>query len=314
MKMARMLEEPGWLRHADKEAGYLVGVSGGADSMALLHFLMSAGFKRLVVCHLNHKSRGEESDRDADFVRGVAAGMGMPFELGNWSHAGGSSFENAAREARHRFFAECAQGHGVRKVLLGHHADDQAETVLWNLIRGSYGLSGMTESQRLTVSGVEMELIRPLLGARKSELRAWLEARGLPFREDRTNLEPVTVRNRLRLEAFPLLDEIAGRDAAAAMARAASDGRELQEIKTWAVEHAAAVDPQGRLHVRRLMELPEPVRRACVFDFLRNAGIPDLDRAAVDRVLAMLEPGAPSKVMLAGGRVVRRKEARLRLD
>jgi tRNA(Ile)-lysidine synthase len=110
----------------------------------------------------------------------------------------GESMETAARHARHEFFAECAKQHRCNKVLLAHHADDQAETVLWNLLRGSYGLKGMRDEQEITVAGRKLRLIRPLLGLRHAALVAWLEERDLSWREDASNQQPVALRNRLR--------------------------------------------------------------------------------------------------------------------
>jgi len=121
----------------------------------------------------------------------------------------------------------------------------------------------------------------------------------------------VAVRNRLRNEALPLLATIARRDVVASLARAAEGDRELREIEDWAVAVAAAVDPQGRLHVGRLRELPEALRRACVHGYLRQCGVPGVDRAAVLRVASLLESGVPARVTLAGGCTVRRRQGRV---
>ena len=126
----------------------MVGVSGGADSVALLHLLVAGGFRNLVVCHLDHCLRGRASTGDARFVRRLAEKLGLECEIGRIDvaermAASRDSMETAARNARHGFFAECAVKHRCRRILLGHHADDQAETVLWNLLRGSHGLKGM---------------------------------------------------------------------------------------------------------------------------------------------------------------------------
>ncbi len=295
-----------------RDERFLVGVSGGADSVALLQLLTERGFDDLVVCHLNHGLRGAESEADERFVVEMAESLGHRVAVGQWRfEEGGSSMETAAREARHRFFMETARTTGCRKVVLGHHADDQAETALWNLLRGSRGAVGMKPVQRIVCEGVELEILRPLRGVRRAELRAWLRERGIAWREDATNAEPVAVRNRLRHEAIPLLDEITGRDAVAALVKAVETTRELGEIEAWAVEQAAAMDPQGRLHVGRLDALPAAVRRACVFRYLQSAGVVDLGRAEVERVLGMLEEGGAAKVSLPGGRIARRRQGRL---
>lgn len=304
--------ESEWLRSASKRRRYLVGVSGGADSVALLHLLAGAGFRRLVVCHLDHGLRGRASRGDARFVKGLAERLELPFEGGRAEVAADAgSLETAARRARHRFFADCARRWRCGRLLLAHHADDQAETVLWNLLRGSRGASGMAEIQALPMAGREIEVIRPLLATRSRELRDWLRAKRLRWREDATNAEGFTVRNRLRHEVMPLLGEAAGRDVTEALNRAADSAAELREIEAWAVREAGAVDPQGRLHMPKLRSLPPALRAACVHDFLKTSGVPDLDRATVSRVLAMLDPASGATRSLPGGRRMRRRQGRM---
>lgn len=305
-----------WLRRASKRRRYLVGVSGGADSVALLHLLSRAGFSKLVICHLNHRLRGREATADERFVGRLAARMDYPFEVRRVAVAelakkSGESVETAARRARHEFFADCARRRRCPRLLLAHHADDQAETVLWNLLRGSRGARGMESSRRLMMAGRGIEVGRPLLGWRREALRAWLRAEGLSWREDASNATPCAIRNRLRHEVLPRLEEIGGRDAAAALARAAESTRELREIEDWAVTRAAAVDPRGRLHLPRLRSLPEALRRACVFRFLSDAGVADLDRATLDRALAMLDPDVGAGLSLPGGKSLRRRQGRM---
>lgn len=301
---------------ASRRRRYLVGVSGGADSVALLHGLVRGGFKNLIVCHLDHRLRGRASTEDARFVGRLAEKLGMEGEIGRVEVAARAreeavSLETAGRIERHRFFAECAKRHRCPRLLLAHHRDDQAETVLWNLLRGSRAASGMEPVQEMVMAGRRMEVIRPLLEVRREALHGWLEAEGLRWREDASNAEGFAVRNRLRHEVLPLLSDIAERDPVEALAKAAETGAELRELERWAVEQAAAVDPQGRLHLGRLRELPFPVRRACVFAYLRNAGVEDLGRGVLGRVMAMLAPWGAARLDLPGGRTARRRQGRL---
>ncbi len=306
-----------WLQTASTRRRWLVGVSGGADSVALLHLLVQAGFRHLVVCHLDHRLRGRASTGDARFVQHLAASLGLPFEsqrveVAGLARARGESLETAARWARHEFFAACAKQHRCRRVILAHHSDDQAETVLWNLLRGSHGLKGMRgEQQIVTATGTRMEFFRPLLGLRRRDLRAWLTARGLHWREDASNAEATAVRNRLRHEAIPLLSAIAGRDTAAMLARAAAAAGDMQEILGWALEQAQVHDPQGRLHLPALRLLPQPLQRAAMARFLKNSGVPELDRALVERAMTLLDPSGPAAVNLPGGARLRRRAARI---
>jgi tRNA(Ile)-lysidine synthase len=172
----------------------------------------------------------------------------------------------------------------------------------------------MRLEQKLTMGGLEMTVFRPLLGVRREALRDWLRSEKLRWREDATNAESHVARNRLRHEALPLLSEIARRDVVGPLVKAADADAELRAVQAWAVVQAGVTDPQGRLHVPKLRELPEALRRACVFDHLKQAGVADLDRAGVERVLGMLADGGPAKVMLSGGRLVRRRQGRVFIE
>jgi tRNA(Ile)-lysidine synthase len=284
--------------------------------VALLHLMHGHGFRDIVVCHLDHGLRGRASAGDARFVEKLAGSLGYRCESGRTDvralmKASGMSMETVAREARHSFFAECSRKHRCARLLLAHHADDQAETILWNLLRGSRALTGMKESQVLELAGRPVECLRPLLGTRREELREWLGAEGLTWREDASNAEPVAARNRLRNEALPLLAEIARRDVAGSLRRAEEGAAELREIERWAVAQAAAVDPQGRLHLPQLRTLPAAMQAACIYDFLRTSGVADLSREVVGRCLGLMDPAAGPAVNLPGGRVMRRQAGRL---
>lgn len=223
--------------------------------------------------------------------------------------------ETAARNARHEFFGQCAVKHRCRRILLAHQADDQAETVLWNLLRGSYGLKGMREQQRIALAaGGELCLVRPLLEVRHAALVAWLKAHGHRWREDSSNLEPVAVRNRLRNEVFPLLEEIAGRDAVAALVRGAADAAEREDLDHEALARARVRDPQGRLHLPALRKVPPALQRAALREFLMDHGIAAIDRALLERAGGLLDTTQPAVVNLAGGRRLRRRAGRLWIE
>jgi tRNA(Ile)-lysidine synthase len=309
-----------WLATASRGERWLVGVSGGADSVALLHLLVEGGFRNLAVCHLNHRLRGRAATEDARFVGRLAGKLGLPCEIGREDvrermRTRGESMETAARHARHDFFAGCAVKHRCRRVLLGHQADDQAETVLWNLLRGSHGLKGMREEQSIVAgAGIELRLVRPLLGVRHADLVDWLRARGHRWREDPSNSEPVAVRNRLRNEVFPLLEEISGRDAVAALVRGAADAAEREDLENDALERARVRDPQGRLHLPALRKLPPDLLRAALRAFLMDHGIPSIDRALLERASGLLDTSQPAVINLPGGRKLRRREGRLWID
>ena len=309
-----------WFERASRRKRWLVGVSGGADSVALLHLLVEEGFANLIVCHLDHGLRGRASTDDAKFVKRLAATLALDFEAARVDVAKlmaqrGESMETAARNARHAFFAGCAVKFNCPRIILAHHADDQAETVLWNLLRGSHGLKGMREEQPLkTESGVELELHRPLLGIRRADLVAWLVSNKWTWREDASNAKPVAVRNRLRNEALPLLSEISGRDAALAFARGAHDTEEVGELVKWALDQTKVLDPQGRMHLGALRELPIVLQRVALRKFLSDHGVGSLDRVLIESGMSLLDVKNPAAINLPGGARLRRSEGRLWID
>lgn len=297
----------------------MVGVSGGADSVALLWMLYEKGFRKVVVCHVNHGLRGVESDGDERFVKGLARRMGYVCEVIRADVRGRmarerESLETAARGERLEFFAVMARKHRCRTVLLAHHADDRAETVLWNLLRGSHQLRGMSAEKEIEVGGVKLTVVRPLLERRHAELLEWLVAKGRKWREDASNSEPVAVRNRLRSEVFPLLREIAGRDPVAALLRAARDTEEVDQWAASLLEGERILDPQGRIHLGAFGGLPEFLRRRAMVDFLKGNGVPDISRALLDEAVGLVDKAKAAVVNLPGGGRLRRTGGRLWID
>lgn len=288
--------------------------------MALLRLLVAAGFGNLVVCHLDHRLRGRASTEDAKFVKRLAASLGLECEIGitninNLMTDSNTSMETVARNARHQFFAGCSQKYHCPRVLLAHHADDQAETVLWNLLRGSKGFKGMHTEQKLVMeSGVVLELSRPLLGVRRLDVVDWLKSQGFAWREDASNLQPVAVRNRLRNEVFPLLAEIAKRDVVPAFVRGAADTEDAEALEAWALNQAKVMDPQGRLHLPVLRGLPLALQRLALLRFFQKHGIRSLDRNLVERALDLLDVKNPAVINLPGGGRLRRRAGRLWIE
>ena len=184
----------------------LVGFSGGADSIALTCALLDLrerlGF-RLVAAHLNHRIRGAESDRDAEFVRSMCARLGIELiiERADGLDASISNLEERARDARREFLLRIADRVQADFVALGHHRDDQAETVLMRLMRGA-GAAGMAAMAERGPG----RLIRPMLSISRAEIREYLDARAIPFVEDSSNSSRDILRNRIRAELLPTLE------------------------------------------------------------------------------------------------------------
>jgi len=176
-------------------------VSGGADSVFLLTALQEAGLAAAVL-HVNHQLRGAESDADEAFVRELAAASGLPCHVASLAPGEGNT-EQEARRLRYGFFAECIARGECDCVATGHTLDDQAETVLFRFLRGS-GSAGLSGIRPSTVDGI----VRPLLGLRRGEIRDWLTARGIGWREDRSNADVDYQRNRIRLNILPELTQL----------------------------------------------------------------------------------------------------------
>ncbi|MBY0014187.1 tRNA lysidine(34) synthetase TilS [Paenibacillus typhae] len=191
----------------------IVAVSGGPDSVALLRILHEISRKwtplKLVCAHVNHGFR-EESMEEAGFVRALAGELGIPFELAEFdipsiAKSSGLGPEGTAREKRYEFLIETARRYGARAVALAHHADDQAETVLMRLLRGSgpSGLAGM----RWKRTEKKVELIRPFLRINKTALIGLCQEQGYPYVLDASNLLTHYQRNAVRLELLPMLEK-----------------------------------------------------------------------------------------------------------
>jgi tRNA(Ile)-lysidine synthase len=185
-----------------------VGVSGGADSVALLCLLTELATElalRLAVVHFNHQLRGAESDADEQFVAALAAARGLPFFVGRQDVGGiarqrGWNLEDAGRRLRYAFFESLVHAGQVQRVAVAHTMDDQAETVLARLVRGT-GPAGLA-----AIYPVKGHVFRPLLGIRRRELRDYLRDLGQPWREDASNEDTTRLRARLRHDVLPILE------------------------------------------------------------------------------------------------------------
>lgn len=292
---------------------YLIGVSGGRDSMVLLRALFDLGYRKLVVCHLDHGLRGAQSRADAAFVQKQAAKLGLACESARADTLARAeeyreSTELAARELRYDFFAACAKKHRCPTLFLAHHAGDQVETVLFNFLRGtgSAGLSGMrAESTRGSLT-----LVRPLLGITRPEIDDYVAATKTRFREDATNAEQIATRNKLRIAVIPAIRSALGDSFEAAILRAAEISAEEHD---WM---EAQLPPlTERLSTRVLHDLAPALRRRFVHRWLKKHGIPEAGFQETARVLTLLNDGSgPAKVSLPGNWQARRRSGELFLE
>lgn len=299
------------------DAQILVAVSGGVDSMVLWHALAACGTGKVIACHLNHGLRAEAKEESA-LVRQRAKAIGCRCvvaraDVGGDARRLGISVQEAGRKARRAFFARQARRFGARLLFLAHHADDQAETVLWNLVRGSSprGVAGMAPDAFQDFDGLTLRVLRPLLTLRKSTLIEAAREADVPWREDQSNEQTTYTRNSIRLQAMPALRESSGRDPVPTLNRFATLAREDEEWLAHLAEDAATrvCTPCGGLALAELRQLPRPIARRVIESWLRTCGCRDLDCNSTLRALAVaLADRKPRAVNLAGGiRVSRRR-------
>lgn len=283
----------------------LAAVSGGADSMALMHLLHRADVPCAVAC-FDHQTRQGASAEDARFVADAARELGLPFHLGAadvaaLATASGDSFEMAARRARYAFLLDTARTCGCTAIATGHHADDQAETVLLRLLRGSSpgGLAGIPPSRE--EGGIL--IIRPLLEVARAEIRAWLAAEKIAWREDATNAESDALRNRVRHELLPLLAREFNPGIAEALNRLAT----LQRMDDALLESQAAQawqnceDETGRVVRDAFRAIHPSLQFRALTDLIRRAG-GKADFEAVSRAVASItESPAGKQIDLGNG-------------
>jgi tRNA(Ile)-lysidine synthase len=217
----------------------IVAVSGGPDSVALAHLLASASIA-FTIAHLNHQLRGTDSDADETFVQTLGDKLHLPcrttrIDTAARAAAAKDNLEATARATRYDWLAQVAREENASWVAVGHTADDQAETVLFRLLRGSglHGLAGMRERRPLAPG---VDLIRPLLRVRRSELLAYLKEGGHDYCLDASNLDPRFTRNRIRGELMPFLEANYQHELVDVLNRLAQQAREVDELLTAAAQ------------------------------------------------------------------------------
>lgn len=247
----------------------LVGLSGGADSVALLALLVQLDYP-CVALHCNFHLRGNESVRDEQFAREMARTLDVPFYKIDFDTAAYGaehhlSIEMAARELRYNWFEEMRLRLGAQAIAVAHHRDDSVETVLMNLVRGTgiRGLGGIRPKNGYVV--------RPLLAVSRSEILDWLAEQQLSYVTDSTNLSDAYTRNFVRLRVLPLLEEL-NPSVKAAIARTADHLAETEAIYLYVVEKARRelLKEDFRIPIARLMEYPSPA--TILYELLKPYG------------------------------------------
>ncbi len=333
-----------------------VAVSGGADSVALLFLLLELKGELgivLSVAHVNHKLRGQESDEDERFVAQLAAQHGIEFyvceapvhpsvdaSVDTNADAAGAGIEATARELRYGFFRQLVREDRVTKIATAHSLDDQAETVLLRIFRGTgiRGLAGIHprlvfkhefEEKGFKVKGLEEkaldekghsagEVVRPFLGFRRAELRQFLCEQGLNWREDASNLDTAFLRNRIRHRLLPLIKDEFGDSAIehlaelAEIARAeAAEGSEADEDH-W--RDARAPRSSVSIEIAPLLALPLAAQRRVIVGMIESEPAGSVSFRLVDEILE-LSRAEPGKIVeLPRGYRAKRTRDRLCLE
>lgn len=303
------------------ESRVVVAVSGGADSSALLEAMVRARHYHglpgaIVAAHLNHGLRGAESDGDELFVRALAARLGVELvveraDAGLLRGARRGNLEAAARAVRYDFLRRAARESGAGTVVTAHTLDDQTETVLMRLLRGS-GADGLRGIRRLTDLGEGVRLLRPLLGVSRSEVLEHCDAHTVDFRTDSSNLSPDLTRNRVRLRILPLMREINPRFDQALGRAAAQLAEEGDFIDSVAERLLAACADGPSLRVAGLLEAHPALRHRAIRLWLARArgGLARIERSHIEALDALAARGRSGrKVELPGGAAVRQLDS-----
>ncbi len=278
-------------------ARVIVAVSGGPDSVCLLHALRELDVRLVGIAHVNHKLRGEASEEDQRFVASLAREAGLEFYSTTAACQGGN-LEQTARRARQAFFQDLIRQCRADRIALGHTRDDQAETVLFRLLRGS-GLAGLVGILPVTAEG----LIRPLLGVTRAEVETFLRERGIRWREDASNQEPRFARNRIRRELLPRLKQDWNPRLRETLAHLADLAYE--EERWWASEIARLAQQMftrapGSVEVstRELTQLPRAVARRLIRHAIRLAkgNLHGVEFSHIECVLELPESGGTAEL------------------
>ena len=294
-KLLAFLREQQMLQAGDR---VICAVSGGADSVALLfamYLLRQQLGIQVEAAHFNHHLRGDESDRDEAFVRSFCQDYDIPLHVGGeMVVAGKKGLEAAARDARYAFLKSLPG-----KIATAHTADDNAETVLMHLIRGT-GLQGLGG-----IRPMQGQLIRPMLRVTRQEVLAFLEQWNLPHVEDSSNESDAFLRNRIRHHVMPLLYQENPRLAENLSRMAMGLGEDAAYL-------ASLAERETLPDVDQLQSLPPSLRSRMLAQFLRRSGVAEPEQTHIDLVQGLLQSKKPSAwACLPGGVVIRREYNRL---
>ena len=293
----------------------LVAVSGGSDSVALLHLMhRSAVAARLEAAHVHHGVRGAEADADARFCETLCDRLSVPFHLlrADLPDQPDQGREGTWRKLRYRALLNLAHRRDLRTVATGHHADDVAEGVLLQVLRGA-GPRALAGIAVRTPAGV----VRPLLVFTKAELRSWLEDCGLRWREDSSNRDPGHLRNRVRMEVLPTLETVAPAVRRHLVSLAGALAEDERTLRDEVRRRALWIDPwhpEGGVAVAAVASMPSSLRRRWLLAQAERSGVPAVSRRHLQLLDELLASARPRSITLGGRWRLRSARRRLWLE
>lgn len=315
----------------EKGDGIIAGISGGADSMCLLSFLLSIREETglsITAVHINHGIRGDAADGDEAFVRGFCETHGVDFiavhaDVPALARESGCTEEETGRNLRYEEFVKACRLKGYRKIAVAHNSDDNVETVLFNIFRGS-GILGLSGISPVTVRDGDIKIIRPLLETSRSEIEEYLSKKGVSYRTDATNLEDAYCRNRIRNRLIPYIKEAVNEGAVRHISELSSQAAELESFAEGLTGEAMkelensgrlnyVSDREIRIDCDELAKAESVIRKRIIRCLIGKAAgkLKDIEAVHIEAVAGLLEKGTGKSVSLPYGLTVRRDYGQL---
>lgn len=264
----------------DNKKTIIVALSGGADSVCLTHLLWKEKQSQIVLAHFNHHIRAE-SDLDENVAQNLAKKLELPIEIGHWEKPEKSELK--AREARYKFLRKIQKQYNAQAICLGHHQDDQVETILFNFLRGT-GLSGLGG-----MPFFENEILRPLLNCTKVEILAYCQENDLEFCTDQTNFETTYARNKLRLEIMPELQKI-NPNLSKTLLQNAEIYRDLKDLLN---EEIQPFLNQKKINLKDFLALAKAVQTELIKEKIKNYTEPSFKK--IEEIMRIIQGGVGNK-------------------
>ena len=271
---------------ADKKT-VVVAISGGADSVCLTHYFWELAKYPIILAHFNHHVRNEESDQDEKLVTKLAEKLELPLEIGHWKTPQKS--EAGAREARYKFLRKIQKKHNAQAICLGHHQDDQIETILFNFIRGT-GLKGLQGMPLF-----ENQLFRPLLNCAKKEILDYCKKHKLEYSVDHTNFDINYSRNLLRLKIIPELEKINPSLGKTLL----QNSQNYQKIHKHLQNQMQPFLGKNKIKIKDFLELDEAVQTELIKEKIKNHTEASFKK--VEEILRIIHGGRGNKFKKFGG-------------